>query len=111
MLYPELSKGSTAVEANQIVPADLVFDQNPGVEKLMMIWSLNTVPALEAARRFLNPKDRGLISGASEAAAVRQFLAAHVASPAQIQPDAGNRRTIAKAKGEVLTHFLELEHR
>jgi serine/threonine protein kinase len=111
MLYPEPSNGSIALEPNQVVPADLVFDQNPGVERATIVWSLNPVPELEAARRFLNAKDQGIISGASEAAAVRQFLARHRASPAQIQPDAGSQRTVAKAKSDVLTHVLELEHR
>jgi hypothetical protein len=111
MLYPAPSSGSVVVEPNQVVPADLRFDQNPGVERVIIVWALNPVPELEAARRFFNDEDQGIISGANEAAAVRQFLATRAAFPAQIQPDAGKQQTTAKAKGDILSHVLELEHR
>jgi hypothetical protein len=111
ILYPESSIGPTQIQPNQTKQTDwYVFDQNSGTEKLWVIWSANIVPELERARRFLNPKDRGLISVAADARAARDFLATHSASKPEIQRDTENRRLIAKANGDVLTSALELAH-
>ncbi len=111
ILYPEPSVGDDLIQPNQSVQTDwYVFDQNSGTEKLWAIWSAISVPELERARRFLNSKDRGLISEAAEARAIKDFLAGHSSTKPQIYKDAEKRQTIAKAQGDVLTTSLELIH-
>jgi serine/threonine protein kinase len=110
ILYPEPS-AVAVIQSNQSIQTDwYVFDQNSGTEKLWVIWSATAVPELERARRFLNTKDRGLISETVDARAVKHFLAAHSSTKPDIRRDAEKRQIIAKAKGDVLTNSLELVH-
>lgn len=112
ILYPEPSEDANMIKPNQSTQTDwYVFDQNSGTEKLWVIWSANAVPELEKVRRFLNAKDRGLISESADARAIRDFLPAHSSTKPQIQRDTEKQLIIAKAKGDVLTSSLELMHR
>jgi serine/threonine protein kinase len=114
MLYPDLSEqdgpASASVQQNPNARTGwFVFDQNPGTEKLWVVWSASPVPELESARRFLNAKDKGFISEPAEARAVQQFVAEHSSAKPQLTRN-DLKQTIATTKGDVLVNTLELEH-
>jgi serine/threonine protein kinase len=111
ILYPEPSVGDGLIQPNKLTQTEwYLFDQNPGTEKLWVIWSANAVPELERVRRFLNAKDKGSISDTVDARALREFLVVHSSTKPQIQRDTEKRLIIAKANGHVLTSSLELVH-
>jgi hypothetical protein len=111
ILYPEPSLGSGLIQTNVSIQTDwFVFDQNPGVERLWLVWAAKAVPELEQVRHFLNSKDKGLISDVANARAIRDLLAAHSSSK-QLKQDFEKRRVSATVKGEVLVSSLNLAHR
>jgi hypothetical protein len=112
ILYPEPLIGSNSIQPNQNIQTDwYVFDQNSGTEKLWVIWSDHEVSQLERVRRFLNAKDRGLISETDDSRAVMEFLATHSSTKPEIKKDAAKGIIISKAEGSILTSSLELVHR
>ncbi len=113
VLFP-LGGGSAAVAANQKIESPprqgrgYFFDTEAGTEKMWMIWAEKPVPELEAVKGVANPQDKGVITNPAQAKALQDFFNSHTSSKPEIEKD--KKRTIIKAKGDVLVNLAELEH-
>ncbi len=114
VLYP-LDGGSAQVAANQKVESPprqgrgYFFDAEAGTEKMWMIWADKPVPELENVKGVANPQDKGMITNPDQVRALQSFFTKQRAeSNAQAEKD--KKRTIIKAKGDVLVNLVELEH-
>jgi serine/threonine protein kinase len=108
---PSTNSGSPYLDSDQKVETGwMVFDEHQGTEKFWMVWATQPVPELDAVKGVMNPADKGEISDAEEAKAVRNFLQKHSAEKPDAQKDTGKKQTNLKGKGDVLVHLLELEH-
>jgi hypothetical protein len=113
MLFPAPStnSASSAVAANQKVQTGwMVFDQHQGTEKFWMVWAGEPVPELETVKHVVNPTDRGEVSNAGEADAIKQFLDKQSSTKPEVVKDKDKNQTEVKGKGNVLVHLVELEH-
>jgi hypothetical protein len=88
----------------------LVFDTQRGTEKLWLIWSKVGLAEIEALRRWVNFRDRGMIGDVAQLRALQSFLAKHAKTPPMAEQDEVNQTTILKGRGDVLAHLLKLEH-
>ena len=72
VLHPS-QPGHSAAAGDRIVTGWYVFDQNPGVERLWMVWSQEPVALFEAP---LGAPAAGLVDSSTDAAAIERLLAA-----------------------------------
>ena len=108
---PSTNSGSPYLNADQKVETGwMVFDEHQGTEKFWVVWAAQPVPELDAVKGVMNQTDKGAISDAEQAKAVRDFLEKHSSEKPEAQKDAGKKQTSLKGKGDVLVHLLELEH-
>lgn len=113
VLFPEANTngGSPRVAANQkLQTAWMRFDDNPGREKLWLVWSAAPVKELEAVTSAVNDRDLGEIKDAGKIKSVRDFLNAHSAPKPEVTKDSEKEQSIVKGKGEVLVNVIELAH-
>lgn len=111
---PTANNGESLLSAGQQVQIPerswLQFDAEQGTEKIWLVWSADSVPALEAVKGFANPRDRGLISNTELNNAVRDFLQAHQNSRPAAERDEEKNEVVVKSNGDILAHLLRLEH-
>jgi serine/threonine protein kinase len=86
------------------------FDEEEGTELIWLVWAAESQPELEALKRFVNPEDRGMITEAGQARAVREFLRTHSASQPSVEKDEARRETSVRAKGDILAYVVRLQH-
>ncbi|HEX8136634.1 MAG TPA: protein kinase [Pyrinomonadaceae bacterium] len=86
------------------------FDAEQGTEKVWLVWSAESVPALEVLKRFANPRDRGLVSDPALNDAARDFLQAQQSARPTASRDEDKKEVVLTANGAILTHLLRLEH-
>ena len=86
------------------------FDEEEGTELIWLVWAAESQPGLEALKRFVNPEDRGMITDAGQARAVREFLRTHSASQPSVEKDEARRETSVRAKGDILAYVVRLQH-
>jgi len=111
---PTANKGLSRVEANQQleIPEEswFRFDDKRGSEKVWIVWSRESVAALEAVKGFANERDRGVVKSPELNAAVRDLLAAPHDPPPVAERDAGQKEVVIRSNGDILPHLLRLEH-
>ncbi|HUG52038.1 MAG TPA: hypothetical protein VMR21_00485, partial [Vicinamibacteria bacterium] len=86
------------------------FDEEQGTERLWLTWSAEPVPPLEAVKSLANPRDRGAVRDAVQAAALEEFFRTRGAAAPEIVRDEQARRTVIRGDGPVLVALLKLEH-
>jgi hypothetical protein len=111
---PTANGGLSRVEANQQlqIPEEswFRFDDKRGSEKVWLVWSAESVPALEAVKVFANERDRGVVNSPELNAAVRDVLTARSETPPIAERVAGQKEVVIKTNGDILAHLLRLEH-
>lgn len=113
VLFPEsaTNSGSPRVNANQKLQTGWMrFDDNPGTEKLWLVWSAAPVKELDAVTQVVNDRDLGQIKDTGKARAVRDFLKSHSSAKPEVSKDTAKKQSVVKGKGEVLVNSIELEH-
>jgi serine/threonine protein kinase len=88
----------------------LQFDAEQGTEKIWLVWSAESVPALEALKAYANPRDRGLVGDAGLNDAARDFLLTHQNPRPAASRDENKKEVVLTSNGAILTHLLKLEH-
>jgi hypothetical protein len=88
----------------------LQFDAEQGAEKVWLVWSAESVPALEALKAYANPRDRGLVGDAGLNDATRDFLQAHQNPRPTASRDEDKKEVVLTSNGAILAHLLRLEH-
>jgi len=86
------------------------FDGEQGTEKIWLVWSADSIPALEAVKEFANPRDRGLINDPDRNNAIRNFLQAHQSPRPVAERDVDKKEVLITSNGDILAHLLRLEH-
>ncbi len=87
----------------------LRFDAERGTETLWLVWSERPIVELDALTSFVNPTDRGAVTDASKARAIRELLAADRPQTETSRNDA-TKTTVLRATGGLLVYKLLLEH-
>lgn len=110
--FPTINNGSAQIAANQTIQTGwYVVGENQGIERLLMVWSGRPVSELEAVKGMANPTDKSLISNPAQLNAVREFLRGHSQSNPETETDRIKKQTSVRARGDILVHTVELEHR
>jgi hypothetical protein len=86
------------------------FDEETGTEKLWLIWSVRSVPELEAVKHQANPKDAGAIRNSDQIVAIAQYLAHHHAKKPDARRDEEQKQTTFKTSNDVLVALVRIEH-
>jgi eukaryotic-like serine/threonine-protein kinase len=109
---PSNNSGNAYVNATEAINTSwMLFDEHQGTERFWIVSSAKPVPELEAVRGVVNEKDKGTISDANQANAVRTFLTAQQSSSKpEVEKEKANKQTNVKSKGETLVNLIELEH-
>lgn len=111
---PTANAGSPVIDAGgQVqIPEEswFSFDRERGTEKVWLVWAAEAVAELEAARRFVNPRERGEIRDEPLNRALREFIASHAAPPPEVRKDEAARQTNVAGRGDVLVHPIPLLH-
>jgi hypothetical protein len=113
VLFPEpkTNGGLPRVSADQkLQTAWMKFDEHQGTEKFWIIWSASPVKELDEVTSVVNAQQKGEISDAVQANAVRDFIEKHALSKPEVAKDAAGEKTTVKGKGEVLVSNVELRH-
>ncbi len=98
---------SAAVAGNEERLTDpLVFDENPGIERIWVIWSEKPVGSLEAAA---NGPLQGEVRDSNQAAEIQRFLGKLQAEVKTSQTGGGNE-VLVQGVGSTLGSLIELKH-
>jgi hypothetical protein len=109
---PSINNGSAQTSANrQIQTGWYLLGEHEGTERLWLVWAAQAVRELEAVKGLVNPRDKGVISSASELNEARELLNKHAQSKPEVKIDKLGRRTEVSSHGDLLLHLFELEHR
>ena len=110
LLYPTSPGGSSSVRAGEVEHTNwYVFDENPGTEQFWIVWSVRQIPELEAARRWVNPTDRGQVQDPAQAASLAKLLSS-LASGVQVTADRATNRTVIQGRQDALASRADLKH-
>lgn len=88
----------------------LQFDAEQGTEKVWLVWSAESVPALEALKAYANARDRGLVGDAGLNDAAREFLLTNQNPRPAASRDEDKKEIVLTSNGAILTYLLRLEH-
>jgi len=109
---PSINNGSAQASANQRIETGwYLLGEGKGTERLWLVWAPQAVRELEAVKGVVNPRNKGVISGAAELNEVRELLNKHAQSKPEVKIDKLGRRTEVTGRGDLLLHLFELEHR
>jgi hypothetical protein len=88
----------------------LIFDSHPGTEKLWFVWSEESLPELEALKRWTNVKYRGQVGDLTQAQHIQSFLVKSTSFSVEFSGDEKNQATTLKGNGKILVHLVNLDH-
>jgi hypothetical protein len=111
---PTSNGGGSLLGAGQQVQVPerswIQFDAEQGTEKIWLVWSAESLPALEALKAYANPRDRGLVGDPDLNNAATDFLQAHQNPRPAASRDDDKKEAVLTSNGAILTHLLRLEH-
>lgn len=112
VLFPTIQNnaGASQLSAKQRVEAGWYhFVDQPGVEKLWLIWAVETIPDLDTIFRDVIRRD-GVINDASQISKVQTYLKQYESHTPEVISQQSQKRTVIKGKGEILVALVELSH-
>jgi serine/threonine protein kinase len=119
--YSTMNRGSAEIRAGQNIQIPqpsgnpeqdwFSLDTDEGAEKIWLVWSLRSVPEMEAVKRQANPRDQGEIRDPAQINSVRQFLESQSATASRTEKDETKQQTRLTGTGAVLVKMLRMEHR
>lgn len=111
---PTANGGRSRLDADKQVHVPerswLQFDAEQGTEKLWLVWSAESIPALEALKSYVNPRERGLVGDPGLNDAAREFLLTHQNPRPSASRDEDKKEIVLTSSGAILTYLLRLEH-
>jgi serine/threonine protein kinase len=113
VLFPEpkTNGGSPRVTTDQkLQTAWMKFDEHQGTEKFWIVWSGAPVKEFDDVTGVVNAKQKGEITDAAQAKAVRDFLEEHSSPKPEVAKDSAGEKTTVTGKGDVLVSNVELKH-
>jgi hypothetical protein len=112
VLFPTLENngGVAQLAAKQRMEAGwYYFVDQPGVEKLWLVWAEQPIPDLETTLKEAIKRD-GVISEASEVAKVQSYLKLYESQKPKVVSDQSQKRTVISGSGDKLVALVELSH-
>lgn len=112
VLYPtpENGKGEALLMSNQKMQTGwYFFDENPGTEKLWIIWSKEALPELDAIFKEAAHTEL-IIKDPMQIRTVRRMLDEYNSKKPQTEIDRAKKQTVISGVGDVLVSLLELSH-
>ncbi len=106
VLMPRTHEAASTDANKERLTDTLVFDQNPGVERMWVVWSEQPVRSLEDA---VNGPLRGEVGDASQAGEIQRLLGALQAETKTTRTGSGDRVQVEGA-GKTLGSLIELKH-
>jgi hypothetical protein len=114
ILYPTpaTNNGSAAIGPDQLVQTNWnEFSGQTGIENFWIIWSISTVPELEAAKAEAFKHPDGAVTG-DTLAALRQYLKLKQSQiHERTYKDKKNEKSTVRAASDMLVKLVELSHR
>lgn len=111
---PTTNDGQSRLDADKQVQVPerswLQFDAEQGTEKVWLVWSAESVPALEALKSYVNPRERGLVGDSRTNDVIREFLLTHQSTRPAVSRDEHKRETVLTSNGAIFAYLLRLEH-
>ena len=111
---PTTNNGSASLAAEREIqiPQQSWFelDNKEGTEQVLLVWSENPIPELEAAKQFANAEDRGRIKDAELNSAIDLMLQKFRTQPANVERDDGKKESRISGNTDIVTHTIKLEH-
>jgi len=111
---PTANAGTSQLSAGQRIqiPGQSWFelDAKEGTEFVWLVWSANTLPELESAKRFANPDDRGRIKDTQLANSIESLLQQHQSTKAAVERDDEKKESHITGNADVVAHLVRLEH-
>ena len=86
------------------------FDAEQGTETLWVVWSLAAIPEFEAAKRFANAADGGVISDVEITKSLRPFLNETSDDKLNIEKADAPALTMLRSPEKVIVHAIKLAH-
>src|SRR5688500_8069121 len=86
------------------------FDAEQGTETLWVVWSLAAIPEFEAAKRFANAADGGVISDVEMTKSLRPFLNETSDDKLKIEKADAPALTKLRSPEKVIVHAIKLAH-
>lgn len=109
---PTANAGSAVVTENEPlqIPEQtwMRFDEEQGVEKLWLVFAEQPVAELEAAKRFVNRENRGLVPDPAQNQSIQNYLNANSAVTPSVAKDAA--QTTLKTTQKILVYPVSLQH-
>jgi len=111
LLYPSpsVAQGSTVDAGTAVRTGSFVMDANTGTERFWIVWSMQPLPAIEGAQRWMNAEDKGEIKDQATADAIRQLLTTHAQSVTG-SVDENTNHSLARGNGDALAIRVTLQH-
>ena len=111
---PTANDGSSLIAENQAIQIPeqswFKFDAEQGTETLWLIWSASPMAEVEAAKRFANRTDQGVISDANINKVLKGLLTKSPAESLKIEKTDAPLQTVLQSKEPIITHAIKLAH-
>ena len=111
---PKSNSGSAFLAENTVtkIPETSWFalDNERGREKVWLIWSLSTVPALDALRSFTNVTDKGVVGDPALNREALAFINANSEPRPTVERSKQGEQTLVRANKPIIVHLVTLEH-
>ena len=109
---PSVNNGSAEIKARQVLHTGWYrFSQEPGKEKLWLVWGVAPIGPLEALRTYLNARDKGAVSDPAIQASVSRLLERTDLRGRSSGSKPESRQTTISAASPTVISSLELIHR
>jgi len=86
------------------------FDNERGAERVWLVWSPETIPALEAVRRFANTNDQGVINDADLNREALSFIQRNADPKPAVERNPEGKETLVRSNRNIVVHLITLEH-
>lgn len=86
------------------------FDAEQGTETLWVVWSIAAIPEFEAAKKFANTADGGVISDVEMTRSLRPFLIETSDDKLKIEKADTPAQTMLRSPGKIIVHAIKLAH-
>jgi hypothetical protein len=87
-----------------------MFDPEQGTETVWLVWSRAPIAEIEAAKRFANPSDLGVIKDTELNGSLKRILKESPTDKLQIERQSSPPQTILRSGEPVVTHGIKLAH-
>jgi hypothetical protein len=114
ILFPSYAANNGLSEVNQtqeIKTSECIFDENMGMEKVWIIWSVSPIEMLEkAVQQWSNIKDSGEIKEDAQIEFLSHLIRNYAENKTIVELDDTTNRVNLKIKGEIMIYLLRLKH-